>query len=97
MEKEKVMHVLSVLLDELTQNLWHDSIACWDLSGDDLKSLSLTLFVYEGYNIPMSRLTEMILKFDVPTYNLCFRNNNGTLEILITLSSNENSDYPLSN
>ena len=88
MEKEKTMHVLAVLLDELTQNLWHDAIACWNLSGDDGETLDLTLLVYEGYNIPLTRLQEMISKFDVPTYNLSFRNNNGTLEISIAISSN---------
>lgn len=87
MDKKKTLHVLSVLLDELAQNLWHDAIACWNLSGDDSESLVLTLYVYESYNIPLSRLTEMVLKFDVPKYNISFRNN-GTLEIMITLSSN---------
>lgn len=87
MEKEKVMHVLSVLLEELTQNLWHDSIACWNLYGDDSQSLALTLYVYENYSIPLGRLTEMITKFDMSTHRLSFRNNGGTLEILITLSN----------
>lgn len=87
MKKEKVMHVLSVLLDELTQNLWHDSIACWNMSGDEGETLVLTLYVYKNYSIPLSRLTEMILKFDVSTYKLSFRNNDGTLEIQILLSN----------
>ena len=87
MEKEKVMHILSVLLDELKSNLWQDSIACWNMSGDEGKDLVLTLYVYENYSIPLSHLTKMILKFDVSTYNMSFRNNNGSLEILITLTN----------
>ena len=87
MEKEDVMHVLSVLLDELTQNLWHDSVACWNLSGDDGESLVLTMCIYEGYNIPLGRLKEMILKFGVSSCGVSFRNNGGILEIQITLSN----------
>lgn len=86
MEKGKVVHVLSVLLDELTQNLWHDAVASWNLSGDEGESIVLTLLIYENYSIPLSRLTKMILKFDVPIYRLNFRNNGGTMEILIVLS-----------
>ena len=86
-KNEKAKHVLSVLLDELTKNFWRESIACWTLSGDDGESLMLTLNVYEGYNIPLSRLTEMVEKFEVSTFGLSFRNNGGILEILITLSN----------
>ena len=87
MKKEKILQILSVLLDELNQNLWHDAIGDWNLSGDNSETLCVMLYVYDSYNIPMSQLTEMISKFDVPTYNLSFRNNNGTLEILIILSN----------
>ena len=86
-KNENAKHVLSVLLDELTKNFWRESIACWTLSGDDGESLMLTLNVYEGYNIPLSRLTEMVEKFEVSTFGLSFRNNGGILEILITLSN----------
>lgn len=87
MEKEKVMHVLSVLLDELKQNLWHDSIASWNLAGDDGETLILVLYVYDGYNISLRRLTELVQLFEVKLYDISFRNNNGILEIQITLSN----------
>lgn len=87
MEKEKVMQILSVLLDELSQNLWHDSIACWNLSGDEGDSVTLTLYVYKGYSIPLSRLKEMVEKFEVSSCGMSFRNNDGILEILITLNN----------
>lgn len=87
MEKEKVMHVLSVLLDELTMDFWHEAVACWTLLGDDSESLVITLNIYDSYNISLSRLTELILKFNVATYGLSFRNKGGILEIMITLTN----------
>lgn len=86
MEKEKVMHVLSVLLDELAKSILHESVACWTLSGDGSESLVLTLNVYEGYYIPLSRLKEMVEKFEVSSCGISFRSNCGLLDILITLS-----------
>lgn len=85
MEKEKVMHVLSVLLDELAKSIWKGAIGCWTLSGDDSESLMVKLEAYEGYTISLSRLEEMIMKFDMPSCEVSFRNNEGILEILITL------------
>ena len=86
-KNEKAKHVLSVLLDELTKNFWRESIACWTLSGDDGESLMLTLNVYEGYNIPLSRLTEMVEKFEVTSYEISFHTVHGVLEIRIDISS----------
>lgn len=87
MEKEKVMHVLSVLLDELEKCTWKGAVAAWDLSRDDAESLVLTLNVYEGYNIGLSRLKEMIEKFEVSSCGISFRCDRGILDILITLSN----------
>lgn len=87
MEKEKVMHILSVLLDELAKKIWHELVACWTLSGDDGESLVLELNVYEEYNVPLSRLKELIEKFEVPSCGISFRSKNGLLYILITLSN----------
>lgn len=92
MEKIKKMQILSVLLDELTKNFWRESIACWTLSGDDGESLMLTLNVYEGYNIPLSRLTEMVEKFEVSTIGLSFRTIKGVLEIMIEILNDNASE-----
>lgn len=86
MEKEKVMHVVSVLLDELAKNTWKDAVAGWDLSVDDGEFLVLKLDVYEGYNIPLSNLKEMVEKFEVSSCGISFRCDRGILDILINLS-----------
>lgn len=88
MEKEKVMHILSVLLDELAKKIWHELVACWTLSADDGESLILVLDAYEGYNIPLSRLKELVEKFEVSSCGISFCSKNGLLEIMITLTNN---------
>lgn len=87
MKKEKVLQILSVLLDELAKKIWHELVACWTLSGDDGESLVLELNVYEDYNIPLSRLKELVEKFGVSSCGISFRSKNGLLYILITLSN----------
>lgn len=91
MEKEKVMHVLSVLLDELNQGLWRDSVMCWTLSGNNDESgdepLLLKLTIYEKYAISLSHLKEFILNCGVLSYNVSFRTIKGVLEIMIEISN----------
>lgn len=87
MEKEKVMHILSVLLDELAKKIWHELVACWTMSADDGESLILVLDVYEDYNVPLSRLKELVEKFEVSSCGISFRSKNGLLEIMITLTN----------
>lgn len=94
MEKEKVMHVLSVLLDELNQGLWRDSVMCWTLSGSNNESgdepLLLKLTIYEKYAISLSHLKEFILSCGILSYNVSFRTIKGVMEIMIEIS-NENA------
>lgn len=84
MEKEKVMHVLSVLLDEITKGGWTDSIMGWTLSGGDDDLMLLTLSVYERYVVTLYQLTELADKFEIP-YKIDFRTEKGVLEIRYTI------------
>lgn len=88
MNKEKVMHVLSVLLDELTKGLWNDSVASWQLLGDDQPAVVLTLRVYEKHTVSLKPLTELIHRFEVSSFGVSFCTNDGILEIRIVLSDN---------
>ena len=91
MEKEKVMHVLSVLLDELTKNIWHDSVMCWTLSAENDESgsdsLLLKMTIYEKYSISLSQIKELVVKCGVLSYNIYFRTIKGVLEIMIEISN----------
>lgn len=86
MEKEKVMHVLSVLLDELAKNIWRESVMCWELTGDSESSLLITLDIYEGYTISLSRLTELVQMFEIKLYDISIHTNKSVLEIRIEIS-----------
>ncbi len=91
MEKEKVLHVLSVLLDEFAKDAWHNSLMCWDLSGDTDGVLVVTLNVYENYTISQSQLWTLVEKFykgGIETKATNFRTNNGVLKITINISDN---------
>ena len=94
-KNEKAKHVLSVLLDELNQGLWRDSVMCWTLSGSNDESgdepLLLKLTIYEKYAISLSHLKEFILNCGVLSYyNVSFRTIKGVMEIMIEIS-NENA------
>lgn len=90
MEKEKVMHVLSVLLDEMTKNIWNDAVMCWTMSGNndepDDNTLLIKLTVYEKYAISLSQIKELVLKCGALSYNISFRTIKGVLEIMIEIS-----------
>ena len=96
MEKEKVMHVLSVLLDELNQGIWHNSVMCWTLSGDNDESgddiLLLKLTIYEKHAIHLSQLTELVLKCGISSYQIHFRTIQGVLEIMIEILNDNASE-----
>lgn len=86
MEKEKVMHVLSVLLDELVKSIWRESVMCWELTGDSESTLLITLDIYDGYTISLRHLTELVQLFEVKLYDISFHTNKGVLEIRIEIS-----------
>ena len=96
MEKENVMRVLSVLLDELNQDVWRDSVMCWTLSGDNDESgndiLLLKLTIYEKHAIHLSQLTELVLKCGVSSYQIHFRTIKGVLEIMIEILNDNASE-----
>lgn len=89
MEKEKVMHVLSVLLDEMTKNIWNDAVMCWTMSGNndvpEDNTLLIKLTVYEKYAISLSQIKELVLKCGSLDYNISFRTIKGVLEIMIEI------------
>lgn len=86
MEKEKVMHVLSVLLDELVKSIWRESVMCWELTGDSESTLLITLDIYDGYTISLRHLTELVQLFEVKLFDISFHTNQGVLEIRIEIS-----------
>lgn len=87
MEKEKVMHVLSVLLDELTKSIWRESVMCWELTGDSEDPLLITLDIYEGYTISLRHITKLVEMFEVKLNDISCRTEHGVLEIKIEISS----------
>lgn len=91
MEKEKVMHALSVLLDEMAKSIWHDSVMCWTLSGNndvpEDNTLLIKLTVYAKYAISLSQIKELVLKYGALSYNVSFRTIKGVLEIMIEISN----------
>ena len=86
MEKEKVMHVLSVLLDELAKTIWRESVMCWELTGDSESTLLITLDIYEGYTIALRHLTELVQLLEINLYDISFHTNKSVLEIRIEIS-----------
>ena len=86
MEKEKVMHVLSMLLDELVKSIRRESVMCWELTGDSESTLLITLDIYDGYTISLRHLTELVQLFEVKLYDISFHTNKGVLEIRIEIS-----------
>jgi len=96
MEKEKVMHVLSVLLDEMTKNIWSDSVMCWTMSGNndvpEDNTLLIKLTIYEKYAVSLSQIKELVLKCGALSYNVSFRTIKGVLEIMIEISDENASE-----
>lgn len=95
MEKEKVMHVLSVLLDEMAKSIWNDAVMCWTMSGNndepDANTLLIKLTIYEKYAISISQIKELVLKCGALSYNISFRTIKGVLEIMIEISNDNAS------
>lgn len=96
MEKENVMRVLSVLLDEMTKNIWSDSVMCWTMSGNndvpEDNTLLIKLTIYEKYAVSLSQIKELVLKFGALSYNVSFRTIKGVLEIMIEISNDNASE-----